>query len=130
MQLGQAGKISQIFKDNGNNMNCVLTFTLAPEGVDCQNNSIAANVLAPGRSKVFLLERRYGRKMWETHAYSLGNLANEKQFINLEIPWDTDTRVTCWPVVDTFIIKVLGGISIQVSLLLRMHTYIDENNSY
>ncbi|KAK2969293.1 hypothetical protein RJ640_030834 [Escallonia rubra] len=107
VQLGPGGKINQTFKDTGFYY-YVLTFILAPASEDCYNNSTAVNVTAPGRSKVFYLERRYGREMWESHAYSLGNFADERNLINLEIqsvPTNADSNVRCWPVVDTFLIS-------------------------
>ncbi|XP_057494149.1 protein DUF642 L-GALACTONO-1,4-LACTONE-RESPONSIVE GENE 2-like [Actinidia eriantha] len=112
VQLGPSGKINQTFRANGNYMGYLLTFTLAPSNEECFNNSIAVNVSAPGRSKVFSLERRYGKEMWQSHACYLGSWDDVREPINLEIQrasFDKDSNLTCDPIVDTFLITRISA---------------------
>ncbi|EEF47479.1 uncharacterized protein LOC112534095 [Ricinus communis] len=107
LQLGQDGKINQTFKADSSYS--VLTFTLAPGSKECSNNTVAVNVSTPRRSKVFSMERHYGKETWESHAFYFESWDD---VINLEIqgiPLETRTNIICSPVVDTFIINQIGS---------------------
>ncbi|XP_055959832.1 protein DUF642 L-GALACTONO-1,4-LACTONE-RESPONSIVE GENE 2-like [Mercurialis annua] len=111
VQLGQDGKINQTFKVGDNDYVYVLSFTLASESKECSNNTVSVNVSTSARSKVFSLERHYGKEMWESHAFYFESWDDGKGFINLEIQGvslQNETNIICRPVVDTFIIKEIG----------------------
>nr|DAD30581.1 TPA_asm: hypothetical protein HUJ06_009432 [Nelumbo nucifera] len=100
IQLGQDGKINQTFKANGDILNYLLTFTLAPGGDNCSTTS---NVLvsAPNRSSLFSLD----------HACYLGSWGYDGEPINLVLqtqPSEADPNITCGPVIDNVVLQSTG----------------------
>ncbi|KAK7846661.1 BIIDXI-like protein At5g11420 [Quercus suber] len=105
IQLGQDGKINQTFTANGNIINYLLTFTLAPGGQNCSANADIV-VSAPDSTMVFSWKQHYG-KTWESYGHYLGTWG-EREPINLMFQsqtTETDPNSICWPMLDTLLLK-------------------------
>lgn len=107
MQLGENGNINQTFRATDDYRQYILTFTLTARDDDCFNNATAVNVSVPERSRVFSLLGHFGKNQWETYAFYLGDWGSKRDSIKLEIirvTTNTASNVTCWPIVDNFLI--------------------------
>lgn len=115
MRLGEHGSINQTLRVTGDVLDYVLSFTLTAQREDCVNNRTAVNVSVSGeyeeRSKVFSLERNLSRNLWESYGFYLGRMGGgdfvNLQITNINVPQDNNNNnnITCWPMVDTFIVK-------------------------
>lgn len=109
--LQEDGKINQTFVANGEEMQYLLTFTLARMNHSCSANASLV-VSAPDSSAEFSLTFKYGRQPWEVYGHQLGiwgggesiNLVIESQDI------DADSNSTCWPVVDDVLLSTIGSL--------------------
>lgn len=119
IQLGENGRINQTFKGTDDYYDYILTFTLAAQNENCFDNFTAVNVsvLDPryryddDRSQVFSLGRNLSRQLWISYGFHLGSWGSKKDSISLEIKsvaQNLEQNVTCWPVVDNFIVKRNG----------------------
>ena len=108
IRLGPNGMINQTFKsDEDYAYDYVLTFTLSPSSMDCANNFTAVNVSGPTGSQVFSYKESVGTEMWQTYAFSIGNYEIRKDIMRIQIQsvvTGSRGNMTCWPIVDTFII--------------------------
>ena len=105
MRLGPNGMINQTFKSNKDYAyDYVLTFTLAPSSMDCANNFTAVNVSGPTGSQVFSYKESVGTEMWQTYAFSIGSFEIRKGIQIQSVVTGSRGNMTCWPIVDTFII--------------------------
>lgn len=109
--LQEDGKINQTFVASGEEMQYLLTFTLARRNHSCTANASLV-VSAPDSSAEFSLTLKYGRQPWEVYGHRLGiwgggesiNLVIESQDI------DADSNSTCWPVVDDVLLSTIGSL--------------------
>lgn len=109
--LQEDGKINQTFVASGEEMQYLLTFTLARRNHSCTANASLV-VSAPDSSAEFSLTLKYGRQPWEVYGHQLGiwgggesiNLVIESQDI------DADFNSTCWPVVDDVLLSTIGSL--------------------
>lgn len=107
--LAEDGKINQTFIANGDIKQYLLTFTLALGGPNCSAN-VSLVVSAPDSASAFLVKQNYSKEPWEVYGHLLGSFGNDEA-IDLVLQsqnTDTDTNSTCWPVVDTLILKALS----------------------
>ncbi|XVE84154.1 hypothetical protein DITRI_Ditri16bG0147100 [Diplodiscus trichospermus] len=109
MQLGQDGKINQTFKADADFMDYILTFTLAPGGQNCSANADIV-VSGPDNQGVFSFKQHYGQETWQSYAQYLG-LGGQEEPINLVFESqavESDDNSTCWPVIDSLLVKAVG----------------------
>ncbi|XWS44008.1 hypothetical protein CRYUN_Cryun15aG0008300 [Craigia yunnanensis] len=109
IQLGQDGKINQTFKANADFMNYILTFTLAPGGQNCSAN-VDIVVSGPDNQGVFSFKQHYGEETWQSYGQYLG-LGGQEEPINLVFESqavESDDNSTCWPVIDSLLVKTVG----------------------
>ncbi|CAI9785080.1 unnamed protein product [Fraxinus pennsylvanica] len=107
VQLAENGKINQTFGATDDYRQYILTFTLTARGDDCFNNATAVNVSVPERSRAFSILGHFGKNLWETYAFYLGDWGSKRDSIKLEITGvttNTASNITCWPIVDNFLI--------------------------
>ncbi|THU49756.1 hypothetical protein C4D60_Mb06t12880 [Musa balbisiana] len=112
IQLGLNGVIRQTIRLTSIYAQYILTFSITSVNGSCKAPAAVLNVSFVGswfyKSSVFLVEGKYGRKSWESHACSLGRMAGEGDPVVLELrsqSVEADHNVTCGPVVDTAILK-------------------------
>lgn len=116
IQLGEDGKINQTFIAKGDVLNYILTFALIPGGQNC-SASAGLIVSGPDSNAVFSYRHNYSQVPWQSYSHSLGSWGNGEP-INLVLESqtiDSDTNSTCWPVVDTLLIKTVGVTLVQDS---------------
>lgn len=109
--LGQDGKINQTFTANGEEMQYLLTFTLARGVQKCTSNASLV-VSAPDSSAQFSLTLKYGKEPWEVYGHQLGSWGGGES-VNLVIQSqaiDADPNSTCWPVVDALSLITIGSL--------------------
>ncbi|KAK6280381.1 hypothetical protein POUND7_020648 [Theobroma cacao] len=109
VQLGQDGKINQTFTADADYTNYILTFTLAPGGQNCSANADVL-VSGPDSQGIFSFKQHYGKEAWQSYGQHLG-LGGQKEPINLVIESqgvESDDNSTCWPVIDSLLIKTIG----------------------
>nr|GFA81646.1 hypothetical protein [Tanacetum cinerariifolium] len=133
MRLGPNGMINQTFKsDKDYTYDYVLTFTLAPSSMDCANNFTAVKVSGPTGLQVFSYKESVVTEIWQTYAYSIWSSEIRKGVTGIQIQsFVTGSRgnITCWPIVDTFIITSIetprmysGGLVVTWPKDLRRHS--------
>ncbi|XP_057983543.1 protein DUF642 L-GALACTONO-1,4-LACTONE-RESPONSIVE GENE 2 [Malania oleifera] len=113
IQLGQDGKINQTFTANGGLMDYILTFTLAQGGQKCLANATGVIVSAPDSISNFSLKQGYGKEAWESYGHYLGSWGDETEAIDLVFQSKTsesDSNSTCWPTIDTLLLKTVQTI--------------------
>lgn len=108
IQLGQDAKINQTFQANGDYMEYILTFTLAPGGQNCSAN---ANIIVsgPDNQGIFSFKQHYGKQAWQSYGQYLG-LAGQDETVNLVFESqavESDDNSTCWPVIDSLLVKAV-----------------------
>ncbi|XP_017605997.1 protein DUF642 L-GALACTONO-1,4-LACTONE-RESPONSIVE GENE 2 [Gossypium arboreum] len=108
IQLGQDAKINQTFQANGDYMEYILTFTLAPDGQNCSAN---ANIIVsgPDNQGIFSFKQHYGKQAWQSYGQYLG-LAGQDETVNLVFESqavESDDNSTCWPVIDSLLVKAV-----------------------
>ncbi|CAH2072787.1 unnamed protein product [Thlaspi arvense] len=116
VQLGEDGKINQTFIAKGDDLNYILTFALIPGGQNC-STSAGLSVSGPDSNAVFAYRQNYSKVPWQSYTHNLGRLGNGEP-INLVLESeaiDSDTNSTCWPIVDTLLIKTVGVTVVQDS---------------
>lgn len=109
VQLGEDGKINQTFIAKGDDLNYILTFALIPGGENCSSSS-GLSVSGPDSNSVFSYKQNYSKVPWQSYSHNLGKWGNGEP-INLVLESqaiDSDTNSTCWPIVDTLLIKTVG----------------------
>ncbi|KAF8118081.1 hypothetical protein N665_0006s0081 [Sinapis alba] len=109
VQLGEDGKINQTFIAKGDDLNYILTFTLIPEGQNC-SISAGLSVSGPDSNAVFSYRYNYSKVSWQSYSHNLGKWGNGEP-INLVLESqtiDSESNSTCWPIVDTLLIKTVG----------------------
>lgn len=109
VQLGEDGKINQTFIARGDDLNYILTFALIPGGENCSSSS-GLSVSGPDSNAVFSYRQNYSKVPWQSYSHNLGKWGNSEP-INLVLESqaiDSDTNSTCWPIVDTLLIKTVG----------------------
>ncbi|ESQ41380.1 hypothetical protein EUTSA_v10016026mg, partial [Eutrema salsugineum] len=114
VQLGEDGKINQTFIAKGEDLNYILTFALIPGGQNC-SSSAGLTVSGPDSSAVFSYRQNYSKVPWQSYSHNLGSWGNGEP-INLVLESqtiDSDTNSTCWPIVDTLLIKTVGTTVVQ-----------------
>ncbi|TYJ28391.1 hypothetical protein E1A91_A07G256000v1 [Gossypium mustelinum] len=108
IQLGQDAKINQTFQANGDYMEYILTFTLAPDDQNCSAN---ANIIVsgPDNQGIFSFKQHYGKQAWQSYGQYLG-LAGQDETVNLVFESqavESDDNSTCWPVIDSLLVKAV-----------------------
>lgn len=108
IQLGQDAKINQTFQANGDYMEYILTFTLAPGGQNCSAN---ANIIVsgPDNQGIFSFKQHYGKQAWQSYGQYLG-LSGQDETVNLVFESqavESDDNSTCWPVIDSLLVKAV-----------------------
>ncbi|CAA7031434.1 unnamed protein product [Microthlaspi erraticum] len=109
IQLGEDGKINQTFIAKGDDLNYILTFALIPGGKNC-SSSAGLSVSGPDSNAVFSYRQDYSKVPWQSYSHNLGRWGNGEP-INLVLESqtiDSDTNSTCWPIIDTLLIKTVG----------------------
>ncbi|GLU02259.1 hypothetical protein SLE2022_195140 [Rubroshorea leprosula] len=114
IQLGPDGKINQTFFASDDEMEYLLTFTLAAGGRNC--STYAGFVVSTPSSKGFFnFNQQYGKEPWQIYGHYLG-FFSEKMPINLVIESqetqpssdsDSDSDSTCWPVIDSLLVTAV-----------------------
>ncbi|PIN19399.1 hypothetical protein CDL12_07903 [Handroanthus impetiginosus] len=110
--LGQDSKINQTFAANGEQMQYLLSFTLARVVQNCTSNGSLV-VSAPDSSAQFSSKLRYGKELWEVYGHQLGSWGDGES-VNLVIQSqgiDADPNTTCWPVIDKLSLITTGSLS-------------------
>ncbi|KAA8548232.1 hypothetical protein F0562_004507 [Nyssa sinensis] len=139
IQLGQDGKINQTFiANNSNIMQYLLTFTLAFGGQNCSTNASIV-ISAPDSESVFSFKQNYGKETWESYGVYLGSWGDGES-INLVLQSqiiDSDPNSTCWPVVDSLLLKPIdtliqgnGNLLINGGFELGTVKYIDSKHYF
>jgi len=118
VQLGEDGKINQTFIAKGDELNYILTFALIHAGQNC-TSSAGLSVSGPDSNAVFSYRQNYSKVSWQSYSHNLGSWGNGEP-INLvlesqAIDSDSDTNSTCWPIIDTLLIKTVGVTLVQDS---------------
>ncbi|VVB14424.1 unnamed protein product [Arabis nemorensis] len=116
IQLGEDGKINQTFIAKGDDLHYILTFALIPGGKNC-SASAGLIVSGPDSNAVFSYRHNYSQVPWQSYSHNLGSWGNGEP-INLVLESqtiDSDTNSTCWPIVDTLLIKTVGVTLVQDS---------------
>ncbi|CAN8236459.1 unnamed protein product [Cochlearia groenlandica] len=109
IQLGEDGKINQTFIAKGDDLNYILTFALIPGGKNC-SASAGLVVSGPDSNAVFSYRQNYSKAPWQIYGHNLGSWGNGEP-INLVLESqtiDSETNSTCWPIIDTLLIKTVG----------------------
>ncbi|GLT33083.1 hypothetical protein SLA2020_077000 [Shorea laevis] len=112
IQLGPDGKINQTFFASDDEMEYLLTFSLAAGGRNCSN--FAGLVVSTSSSQGFFnFNQQYGKEPWQIYGHYLG-FFSEKMPINLVIESqetkpnsDSDSDSTCWPVIDSLLVTAV-----------------------
>ncbi|XP_010420041.1 PREDICTED: uncharacterized protein LOC104705686 [Camelina sativa] len=118
IQLGEDGKINQTFIARGDDVNYILTFALIRTDQNC-STSAGLSVSGPDSNAVFSYQQNYSKVLWQSYSHNLGSWGNGEP-INLvlesqTIDSDSDTNSTCWPIIDTLLIKTVGVTLVQDS---------------
>ncbi|KAH1128677.1 hypothetical protein J1N35_000055 [Gossypium stocksii] len=111
IQLGQDAKISQTFQANGDYMEYILTFTLAPGGQNCSANA-NITVSGPDNQGIFSFKQNYGKQAWQSYGLYLG-LSGQDETANLVFESqavESDDNSTCWPVIDSLLVKAVENL--------------------
>ncbi|KAL1206041.1 BIIDXI-like protein [Cardamine amara subsp. amara] len=116
VQLGEDGKINQTFIAKGDDLNYILTFALIRGGQNC-SSSAGLSVSGPDSNAVFSYRDNISKVSWQSYSHNLGRWGNGEP-INLVLESqaiDSDTNSTCWPIIDTLLIKTIGVTLVQES---------------
>ncbi|XP_017635698.1 protein DUF642 L-GALACTONO-1,4-LACTONE-RESPONSIVE GENE 2 [Gossypium arboreum] len=111
IQLGQDAKINQTFQANGDYMEYILTFTLAPGGQNCSANA-NITVSGPDNQGIFSFKQHYGKQAWQSYGLYLG-LSGQDETVNLVFESqavESDDNSTCWPVIDSLLVKAVENL--------------------
>ncbi|WCJ27468.1 hypothetical protein M5689_009210 [Euphorbia peplus] len=120
IQLAQDGKINQSFVPV-DYLHYLLTFTIAPGGQNCLVNA-SIGISAPDSHAIFEFKQNYGKETWQSYGVYLGSW-EQQESVNLiiesqAVESDSDTNSTCWPLIDTLLLKSLETLPPQNNNLL------------